>query len=175
MAERVRREMQGELRPFQEPHEDPPHVALVEHGAGGGAEDPGGHLTPAAPQRLRLALRLEVAEDRLELSAHVHRAPVPALGCVDAPIRDGAGQAHLPACKVQVGRLAVYREPPGAMVSSTNGQSSDQPVDGTTGEGERAYRSLVMGTSEQSRYPGAWPVWRPCIAPETPSTPCCIR
>jgi hypothetical protein len=75
-----------QLGALEQAHEDPPHVALVEYGAGGRAEHPGRHLAPAAAQRLRLALREEMLEDRLELPAHVHRAPVPALGRVEAPM-----------------------------------------------------------------------------------------
>ena len=32
-----------------------------------------------------------------------------------------------------------------------------------------------MGRAARARYPEAWDVSRPCIARETPSTPCCIR
>ena len=62
------------------------------------------------PRRsLRLAIRMEVAENRLELPAHVHGASVAALGRVDAPVREGSGHADLPARKIKVGPLERER------------------------------------------------------------------
>src|SRR5262249_18493204 len=36
-------------------------------------------------------------------------------------------------------------------------------------------RSLGLASARRTRYPGAWRVSCPCIARETPSTPCSIR
>ena len=63
------------------------------------------------------------------------------------------------------GRSIAHPRPPARVVAHQRAGREPEPV----------YPSLGMGRARRTRYPEAWDVSCPCIARETPSTPCSIR
>ncbi len=67
--------------------------------------------------------------------------------------------------------VAAGREARGIWIGPEPGGGSSGGVIVPAGA-EQAYPSLGMGWAVRARYPEVWNVSRPCIARETPSTPC---
>ena len=108
VAQAMRREVQRQLGILQDALERLVGIRGVEGRAALGAEHSGRERGPSAGQPLGLPLDLKAQERASEVLAHVHRAPVPALGRVKAPARESARDPDLAGAEVEV--LPLQRE-----------------------------------------------------------------